>query len=61
MNNLEILKDFGKLAEELKNNPPSVEYWIEEEKWMAKRDEKNRKFNESIKMSYEKFHQPFTI
>ena len=59
--NLDALRNFGALAEELKNTPTPMSYWIKEDKWLAKEDEKNRKFNESIKMSYEKFHQPYTI
>ena len=59
--NLDILRSFGKLAEELRNTPTPMSYWIEEEKWMQKRMKKNREFNKSIEMSYEKFHQPYTI
>ena len=58
---LEMLKDFGSIAEELRNNPPSLEYWIEEDKLMAKRAKENEKFAKSIQMSYEKYHTPFTI
>jgi len=59
--NLEVLRNLGDIVQELKDNPPSAEYWIEEQKAMDKRDEENHKFNESIKMSYEKYHTPFTI
>lgn len=61
MNNLEILRNIGDIIEELKNSTTSQEYWIEEQKLMDKRDEENIKFNKSIQMSYEKYHEPFTI
>ena len=62
MNNLYILRNIGYIVEQLKNSKPLPEsYWIEEQKWMDKRNEENKKLNESIKMSYEKYHEPFTI
>jgi len=61
MNNLEILRNMGKLAEELKKNPTPDSYWIEEAKMIDKLHRKQEAFNRSIQMSYEKYHQPFTI
>jgi len=61
MNNLEILRNMGKLAEELENTVIPDSYWIEEAKMIDKLHEKQEKFNRSIQMSYEKYHQPYTI
>jgi len=61
MNNLEILRNMGKLAEELENTTIPDSYWIEEAKMIDKLHEKQEKFNRSIQMSYEKYHQPYTI
>ena len=58
---LEVLRNLGAIAEELKNSPASTEFWIELDKEMDKLHEEQERFNKSIQMSYEKFHQPFTI
>ena len=59
--NLDILRNFGSIAQELKNTPTSSDYWEKEEKWLSKEIEKQEKFNKSISMSEEKYHQRFTI
>ena len=59
--NLEILRDFGAIAEELKNRKVSHEYWEKEEKLLAELAEKHEEERKAIEMSYEKFIQPFTI
>lgn len=60
-NNLEILKNFGAIAEELKSNPTPDAYWIQEEKESRQRMEQNKKLQQSISMSNKKFHQPFSL
>jgi len=61
MSHLDVLRNFGKLAEELKNKPLSADYWEKEAKMLDKLHKKQEAFNKSIQMSYEKYHQPFTI
>ncbi len=59
--NLDILRNFGAIADELKNKPVSDDYWIKEQKMLDKLHEKQEKERKSYTMSYEKYHQPFTI
>ena len=62
MNNLDILRNLGDILEALKNSKPLPDsYWIEEQKPMDARDKENKKFNGLIKMSYEKYYEPFII
>jgi len=61
MNNLEILRNMGELAKELENTPIPDSYWEKEAKMLDKLHRKQEAFNRSIQMSYEKFHEPFTI
>jgi len=58
---LDALRNFGNIAEELRNNPPSAEFWEELDRYSDKLHKKQEKERKSYKMSYEKFHQPFTI
>jgi hypothetical protein len=58
---LETLKNFGKMAEEIAQNPTPYEYWIKEDEMITALHRKQQAFNESIKMSYKKFNTPFTI
>lgn len=59
--NLDVLRNFGKLAEELKNKPCSAEFWEELDRYSDKLHKKQEKERKSYEMSYEKFHQPYTI
>jgi len=61
LSNLDILRNIGDVAEELKNKRTSDAYWLEEEKWLSKRIEENEKFKKSITMSYETYKRRFTI
>ena len=61
MKNLDILRNFSAIADELKNKRVSVEYWEKEEKRLAELMEQHERERKAIKMSPEKFRQPFTI
>ena len=61
LTNLDILINFGDIAEELKNKRTSDAYWLKEEEWLSKRIEENEKFNKSIAMSDETYKRRFTI
>ena len=61
MSNLDVLRNFGAIAEELKNKHTPNEYWAKEAKFLDKRNEENEKFIKSIQMSQEKYHQRFDI
>ncbi len=59
--NIDILRNFGAIAEELRDIPTPEKYWINEENELSERIEKNNKFNQSISMSNEKFHKCFSL
>ena len=58
-----MLVELKNLSIELRNNPRplSKEFWESENKRMAERQKQHEREVESLKMSYEKLHQPFTI
>jgi hypothetical protein len=61
MTNLEVLKDFGKIAESLKHKVMPNSYWEKESLLLKKRIEENKKVSDSIKMSDEKYRNCFTV
>jgi hypothetical protein len=57
--NLELLKNFDKVADSLKDKVMPYSYWEKEDEFLKQRIEENRKMSESISMSLEKYHQPY--
>jgi len=49
MSGLDVLRNMGNLAEELKNSITPKSYWIKEQKYLDKMSIKNKKFSDSIK------------
>jgi hypothetical protein len=58
---LDLLKELSKVAEKIKNMKPKSGYWEKEKKILDEMDKKNKKLSDSTVMTYEKFHQEFTI
>ena len=59
--NLDILRDFGAIADELKNKRMSPEYWEKESKLINEMIERADKERRMIQMSPEKFRKPFDL
>ena len=58
---IELFKDFGKFAEQIKKNPTPKEYWEEEEKMIIEQIKKNEGQIERHEMSDSKLHQRYDI
>lgn len=56
-----VYGSFHSISEKLKDAKVSPEFWIKERENIRKANEETRKWKESMKMSFEKFHQEFTI
>ncbi len=59
--NLELLKEFGKIADSLEEKVMSDSYWDREEEILKKRIAENKKTNQSILMSSAKFKKCFSL
>ncbi len=57
----EKFKKFGEVVKFLEENPLPDSHWIKMNENMRKRIEKNKRINDAIKMSPEKFRQPFDL
>lgn len=56
-----IYPGFKSITDKLKDAKVSPDFWIKERENIRKANEDARKWKESMKMSFEKFHQEFTI
>ena len=56
-----IYGSFKSITAELENKSVSPAFWIKEQQNIIKVVTEGRKMKESMKMSFEKFHQEFTI
>ena len=56
-----VYPGFKSISEKLKDAKVSPDFWIKERENIRKANEKARKEKESMKMSFEKWHQEFTI
>lgn len=52
---------FKSITDNIENMKLNKEFWKKEQTNIDKRVEEGRKEKESMKMSFEKFHTPFTI
>lgn len=56
-----VFPGFRSISEKLKDAKVSTEYWAKERENVRKANEEAAKWKESMKMSWEKYHQEFTI
>lgn len=56
-----VYGSFHSITGELDSKTVSPEFWIKERENIRKANEETRKWKESMKMSFEKYHQEFTI
>lgn len=56
-----VLPNFKSILDKLKDANVSHEFWIKERENIKKANKEAREWEESTKMSFEKYHQEFTI
>ena len=56
-----VYGSFHSITDKLKYAKISPDFWIKERENIIKANEETRKLKESMKMSFEKYHQKFTI
>lgn len=58
---LDLLLEFDEVVERIERNPTPASYWVEEEKRITELNRENQGIYDSLKMSPEKYREPFTI
>jgi len=56
-----IFPDFKSISDKLKDTEVSTEFWKKEQENILKAVADGKKMKESMRMTLEKYHQPFTI
>lgn len=56
-----VYGSFKSITSELDSKTVSPEFWKKEQENIIKAVKEGKKWKESMKMSFEKYHQPFTI
>ena len=56
-----VFPGFKSISDKIKNSRVSYEFWAKERENIRKANEEAAKWKESTKMSWEKYHQEFTI
>ena len=56
-----VFPGFKSISDKIRNSSVSYEYWAKERENIRKANEEAAKWKESMKMSFEKYHQEFTI
>lgn len=56
-----VFPGFKSISDKIKDSSVSYEYWAKERENIRKVTEEAAKWKESMKMSFEKYHQEFTI
>lgn len=56
-----VFTGFKSISDKIKDSSVSYEYWAKERENIRKANEEAAKWKESMKMSFEKYHQEFTI